>query len=34
VVGPYAYRATLAYMLADLGDRKDAMVRVLEAVAR
>jgi hypothetical protein len=34
VVGSHAYRATLAYMLADLGDQKDAMVRILQAVAR
>ena len=34
VIGSHAYRATLAYMLSDLGDQKDAMVRVLEAVAR
>ncbi len=35
VVGSQVYRASLSYMLAgDIGDQKDAMVRVLEAVAR
>jgi hypothetical protein len=35
VAGPNVYRASLAYMLAgDIGDQKEAMVRVLKLVAR
>ena len=35
VVGSQVYLASLSYMLAgDIGDQKDAMVRVLEEVAR
>jgi hypothetical protein len=35
VVGSQVYRVSLDYMLAgDIGDQKDAMVRVLEAAAR
>ena len=35
VVGAQVWRANLSYMLAgDIGDQKEAMVRVLEAVAR
>jgi glycine/D-amino acid oxidase-like deaminating enzyme len=35
VVGSQVWRANLSYMLAgDIGDQKEAMVRVLEVVAR
>ena len=35
VVGSQVFRANLNYMLArDIGDQKEAMVRVLESVAR
>jgi hypothetical protein len=35
VVGSQVWRAKLSYMLArDIGDQKEAMVQVLEAIAR
>jgi hypothetical protein len=34
VVGSQVYHAELSYMLADVGDQKEAMVRVLEVASR